>query len=41
MASTILFGTIIFTLIWIISAVVIDKISQKRAKPYLRKTYRL
>ena len=41
MASTILFGTIIFTLIWILSAVIIDKISQKRAKPFLKETYRL
>ena len=42
MASTIVIGSIIFTIIWILSVIAIDKISQKRAdKPYLKEAYRM
>ena len=40
--STFSFSAIFFILLWILSAIIIDGISQKRAdKPYLKKAYRM
>ena len=42
MASNIIITSIIFIFIWILSVIIIDRISQKRANtPFLKKTYRL
>ena len=41
MASAIVISLIIFAIIWILSAIIIDRISQKRADtPFLKKIYR-